>query len=276
MGAWENEAASNLPIGWLPDPLSARDKTMTKLSVNLNKVALLRAARGRDLPNLVEAARLAIDAGCDGLTLHPRVGEPHATLEDVRSLARLEPVADGSVELNIEGDGREALLAVVGEVKATQFTLVPADPGERTTARGWGDEDDPLVVERVVTALKPTTRVSLFIEPLAEAVELAAAAGVDVVEFHTYRYASLYGGREADEELARICRAGEKARALGLRVHAGHDLNLENLVLLVGRLQPDEVSIGHALLSEALLTGLPLLTRRYREVIRRVSGHGGG
>lgn len=237
----------------------------TQLSVNLNKVALLRASRGRDIPNLLEAARIAITAGCHGLTVHPRVGAPHITLQDVRDLAGLEAVASGGIELNVEGEGRDELLALVAELQPAQFTLVPADPGERTTSRGWSRANDATVLARVREALGKKTRLSLFIDPVTDSVELARESGADAIEIHTFAYAEHFGTPRGDELLEAMVPIAKLARSYGLRVHAGHDLNLENLPAVIAKLHPDEVSIGHALLAEALLFGLPVMVGRYRQ-----------
>jgi pyridoxine 5-phosphate synthase len=165
--------------------------------------------------------------------LHPRADARHATLDDVLTLARYEPVASGRIELNIEGDARDELLAVVTQAGATQFTLVPVTPGERTSHRGWSREDGVDTVRRVIARLAPRTRVSLFIEAASEAVELAAEAGVAAVEVYTGPWAEAYGTEAADRLLDEIQATAEVARGHGLRVHAGHDLNLENLGALV-------------------------------------------
>jgi pyridoxine 5-phosphate synthase len=239
---------------------------VTALSVNLNKVCLVRNARGGGAPDLVAAARLAIAAGCQGLTLHPRADARHATLDDVRRLAAMEEVASGRIELNVEGDPRPELMEVIREVRATQFTVVPVSPGELTTNRGWRGGDDVAALRRAVDACKGRARISLFVDAEGDGVELAAAEGADCVELHTFDYAAAFHTPRRDEVLARCERAAERARGLGLRVHAGHDLDLDNLPLLVARLRPDEVSIGHALVSSAILTGLPVIVGRYAAI----------
>lgn len=244
---------------------------MTALSVNLNKVCLVRNARGGGAPDLVEAARLAIAAGCRGLTLHPREDARHATLDDVLRLAAMPEVAGGAIELNVEGDPRPELMRVIREARATQFTVVPVTPGELTTNRGWRGGDDLAALRRAVDAFKGVARISLFVDAhgeVGEGVDLAAAEGADCVELHTFDYAAAFHTPRRDEVLARFERAAARARALGLRVHAGHDLDLDNLPLLVERLRPDEVSIGHALVSSALLTGLPVIVGRYAAITR--------
>lgn len=241
---------------------------MTTLSVNLNKVCLVRNSRGGTVPELVEAARLAIAAGCGGLTLHPRADARHATLDDVRRLAAMEEVASGRIELNVEGDLRPEVMAVVRETRATQYTIVPVTPGELTTTRGWTGRDDGEALRRAIDSFAGATRISLFVDPEGDGIEVATAAGADCVELHTFDYAAAYPTPRREEVLARFERAAARARALGLRVHAGHDLDLENLALLVERLRPDEVSIGHAIVSQAILAGLPQVVSRYAALVQ--------
>ncbi len=239
----------------------------TKLSVNLNKVALVRNARGTTVPDIVAAAQAVIAAGCDGLTLHPRADARHATFDDVRRLAAMDDVARGRIELNIEGDLRADLMQLVQQVRPTQFTIVPVLPGEITTTHGWRDRRDAAQLRDAIAFVGRGIRISMFADPEAAAVELAAEVGADAVELHTYDYAAAYGTAAHAATLERYERTAATARAHNLRVHAGHDLNLENLGLFIERIHPDEVSIGHALVSEALMSGLPGVTRSYAQVI---------
>jgi pyridoxine 5-phosphate synthase len=178
----------------------------------------------------------------------------------------MEEVASGRIELNVEGDPRPEILRVVRETRATQFTVVPVSPGELTTNRGWRGSDDVAALRRVVDEFSGRTRISLFVDAEGEGIELAADEGADCIELHTFDYAAAFGTPRQEEVLARFERAAERARRLGLRVHAGHDLDLENLPLLVARLRPDEVSIGHALVSTAILSGLPDVVARYAAI----------
>lgn len=245
---------------------------MTALSVNLNKVALVRNARGGGVPDVVAAARIAIAQGCAGLTVHPREDARHATLDDVRRLAEMAEVRSGAIELNVEGDLRPELMAVAREVEATQFTAVPVLPGEITTTRGWRSRSDEATLRDAVESFRGISRVSLFVDPDPEGIHLAADVGADAIELHTYEYAQAHGTPRHEEVLAGYGRAAAVARSLGLRVHAGHDLDLSNLGPFLDRIHPDEVSIGHALISRAILTGLEGVTREYVELIGR---HGG-
>ncbi len=240
---------------------------MTKLSINLNKVAIVRNSRGGGVPDIVEAAGIVIAAGCHGLTIHPRSDARHSTIDDIYSLAAMEAVASGRIELNIEGDLRPDLMAVVREVRPTQFTMVPVVPGEITTGRGWHSADDAAQLREAIASFAGKVRVSLFVDPAPAGVRLAAEVGAQAVELHTYEYAAAYATPRREAVLAMYEEAARAARGHGLRVHAGHDLNAENLGELVRRLRPDEVSIGHALISEALLAGLPGAAGRYLAAI---------
>lgn len=246
-----------------------RRRPMTYLSVNLNKVALVRNARGIGVPDITEAARIAIDQGCHGLTIHPREDERHATLDDVYRLAEIDAVRDGAVELNIEGDPRPDLMRAAREVGATQFTVVPVVPGEITTNRGWRSRSDEALLRETIEFFEGRQRISLFVDPDPEGVRLSAEVGAQAIELHTYEYAVAFGTPRQSEVLGRYEEAARVARSLGLRVHAGHDLNLDNLGLFLERIGPEEVSIGHALISRALLDGLDGQTRRYLEIIRQ-------
>lgn len=240
---------------------------MTRLSVNLNKVALVRNSRdGRD-PDTVLAAQVAIDAGAHGLTLHPRADARHATLDDVVAFGRLDAVRSGQVELNVECDPRDAPLRAALAAGAHQVTVVPVMPGERTSSRGWRAYDDAEALAKVVRLCANGPRVSLFVDADQDAVRRAAAAGVQAVEFYTGPYAAAYGAPDMERILDELAEAAALARTLGLRVHAGHDLTTRNLGALVRRVRPDEVSIGHALIGDALFHGLGPAVRLFLDAI---------
>jgi len=235
----------------------------TTLSVNLNKVALLRNSRDIGVPDLLEAARVVIDNGADGLTLHPRADARHATLDDVLAIAGIPEVKSGAIEFNIEGDLRPELLRLAKAVKATQFTVVPVTPGELTSRRGWRAYDDQTALVKTVEIFRGVSRVSVFCDADEASVRLAADAGVDAVEFYTGDYALAFGTTRGDEFLSQLEQAANLARNLGLRVHAGHDLTQENLPPLLKCIRPDELSIGHAIISESLFKGLAQVVREY-------------
>ncbi len=235
----------------------------TNLSVNLNKVALLRNSRRHNSPNLEAFARIAVDAGAPGLTLHPRADERHIKLDDVLDIANLEFIRNGSVELNIEGDGRPELVRLVEYIKPTQFTLVPCRPGELTSERGWKPYDDRSTLDLVIDRLGQHTRISLFVEADQQSVELAKSAGCHAVEFYTGHYAEACRHQSQEPILQTILEAADYARTLGMRVHCGHDLNLENLPEIIRRIGPEEVSIGHALTGDGLKHGFAKAVQLY-------------
>lgn len=242
-------------------------KAATLLSVNLNKVCLLRNSRGAGQPDPLDAARVVIEAGAGGLTLHPRADARHATLDDVIAFSRLPEVADGRIELNVEGDLRDEVIRTAQEVRASQFTAVPVIPGEVTSSRGWRAYDDHGALKACVDQLQPHTRVSVFCDLDQRSVDYAARAGAAAVEFYTGDYARAFGTLDMERLLDQLADCAGHARSLGLRVNAGHDLDTRTLPALIRRIAPDEVSIGHAITSDALRHGLGPTVRRYLEAI---------
>jgi len=242
---------------------------LTKLSVNVNKVALLRNTRHLGIPSVVKAATLSLEAGADGITVHPRPDERHIRSDDVHELALLMkhwPMA----EYNIEGNPFHNLMPFVREVRPQQCTFVPDSEGQFTSDHGWDLAADserlrPLIAE----AHSFGVRVSLFMDPLPEAMALARAVGADRVELYTEPYAAAHGTPQQAEQLARFAAAARAALAAGLGVNAGHDLNRDNLADFL-RAVPGvhEVSIGHALVADALELGLPETVRAYQRLIR--------
>ena len=237
---------------------------MIQLSVNLNKVALLRNSRGGDNPGMLHAARTSIEAGAAGITLHWREDNRHARAEDVRQLARL--CQECRVEFNLEGDPRPELVALALELRVTQLTLVPVKPGELTSNHGWDLPRQASVLEPVLQSAKAAgIRTALFMDADAERVLRAGELAADRVEIYTEPYAAAFGGERGPHELGRVRSSAQAATRAGLGVNAGHDLNLVNLPALA-REVPEilEVSIGHALIADALYLGLAEAVRRYR------------
>ena len=229
---------------------------MTRLSVNVNKVALLRNSRPLDIPNIVHAAELAIDAGAHGITVHPRPDARHIRPDDVHSLHKL--VRARGVEFNIEGNPFQPMLELVRAVRPDQCTLVPDDPGASTSDHGWDLERDGARLQPVIAELKTLgVRVSLFMDAVDQAMAAARATGADRVELYTEPYARAFGNTEQALVLARYVAAAKAAQRAGLGVNAGHDLNRDNLPLFL-RTVPGvlEVSIGHALIADALEFGM--------------------
>lgn len=248
----------------------------TCLSVNVNKVAVIRNSRGGREPDVVRAAEAALHAGADGITVHPRPDARHIRAGDVRALARL---CTGRIELNIEGNpfaapraGYPGLLALCDEVRPRQVTLVPDGDGQITSDHGVDIDRDADRLEPLVAAFKRfACRVSVFVDAGIGDLSAAAAIGVDRVEIYTGPYAHAHAAGDAGAALA-ACRATARAaRDAGLDVNAGHDLSQANLAgFLLGVGGVAEVSIGHALISEALHDGLDTTVKRYREIIASV------
>ena len=245
----------------------------TALSVNVNKVALLRNTRHLGIPSVVRAATLALQAGADGITVHPRPDERHIRAQDVHELAAL--LKDWpQAEYNLEGNPTHNLMAFVREVRPQQCTFVPDTVGQFTSDHGWdlaadGERLRPLIDEAHACGV----RVSLFMDAVPEAMALARAVGADRVELYTEPYAAAHGTPQQAEVLARFAAAARAALAAGLQVNAGHDLNRDNLTDFL-RAVPgvSEVSIGHALIADALELGLAETVRQYQACIRRAAG----
>ena len=235
---------------------------MAKLSVNVNKIATLRNSRGGREPDLMEYVRHILAYGAQGITVHPRADRRHITPEDARAVAREVT----TVETNFEGDVREEFLDLVLECRPTQCTLVPVKPGEITSNHGWDVRHWAFLLAPVVARLRTEeVRVSLFVESGdLESVRAAAAIGAHRVEIYTEPYAQAFLRGDPEPELAKVAASAETAGLCGLQVNAGHDLTHLNLPLLVRRLPGlAEVSIGHHLVSHALLHGMEQAVRDY-------------
>jgi pyridoxine 5-phosphate synthase len=246
---------------------------MVRLSVNVNKVATLRNARGGRLPNVLEAVDVCVAAGAPGITVHPRADQRHITPADVRDIASRLRERHPGVEYNIEGDPRDDLVALVKEVRPDQCTLVPVTPGEITSQAGWRPGPQSERLRGVIEELKAIgVRISLFVGAETEAIHLAASVGADRVELYTEPFARAFerGRTEADRAFARCVEAAQLAHEHRLGVNAGHDLDLENLALFRALPWLDEVSIGHAIISRALFVGLSAVVSEYLAVLSKI------
>jgi pyridoxine 5-phosphate synthase len=239
-----------------------------KLSVNVNKVATLRNSRGGNEPDVLEAVSTCIAAGAPGITVHPRADARHIRASDVHGIAELLK-SSPEVEYNIEGDPRPELLELVLKVRPTQCTLVPVKPGEVTSQAGW-DADTPVdeLAAIVASIKKLDVRVSIFIDPVPEAVKWAAAVGGDRIELYTEPFARAFEAGRGEASFKTYADAAELAHTLGLGINAGHDLDLKNLPLFRRLPHLEEVSIGHALVSHALYVGLERSVRDYLDALR--------
>ena len=242
----------------------------TALSVNVNKVALLRNSRALDVPNVVHAATIALEAGAEGITIHPRPDERHIRAADVRELAALMK-AWPQAEFNIEGNPFHNLMGFVEAVRPHQCTFVPDDAAQSTSDHGWRLAADAERLRPVIAAAHALgVRVSLFMDPEPDAMAAAAGIGADRVELYTESYARAHGTSSLPAVLAAFTATAEAALRVGLGVNAGHDLSRANLTDFL-RAVPGvlEVSIGHALISDALELGLAETVREYRRCIHR-------
>ena len=238
------------------------------LSVNLNKVCLLRNSRGATNPSPRVAGLACLDNGAYGLTLHWRADNRHTRQDDVRVLRAL--CKERGAEFNLEGDAREELIALAEELAVTQFTLVPVKPGEITSDHGWDLPRQHDVVAPIVKRLKGKgVRTAVFVDPNPAMMAAVEATGVDRIEIYTEPYAAAWGTPQLKEELERVRATARAAVALGMKVNAGHDLDLRNTPL-IAREVPEivEASIGHALIADALYLGFPEAIRRYVRVCR--------
>ncbi len=242
----------------------------TRLSVNLNKVALLRNSRTLGIPSVTRAAVIVIEAGALGLTVHPRPDQRHIRPHDVDDLAELVR-AHTHIEYNIEGNPFENLLDYVRKVRPHQCTLVPDDPAQFTSDHGWDLARDASRLRPIIAEMKALgARVSLFMDADADHMARAAEAGADCVELYTEPYAKAFATPAQNAVVAQFAAAATAARKAGLIVNAGHDLNSLNLTpFLAGAGPVAEVSIGHALIADAIEWGLEATVRAYLAAIAR-------
>ena len=252
--------------------LDARGRR-TALSVNVNKIALLRNQRPLPIPSVVGLARIALDAGADGITVHPRPDERHIRSSDASELAALLKGRPGA-EFNIEGNPFHNLMGLVRALRPDQCTFVPDSAGQSTSDHGWdlekdGDRLRPLIDEARALGV----RVSLFMDADPAAMVAARICGADRIELYTEPYASAHGGAAAPAQLARFAAAARAAQAEGLGVNAGHDLNRANLGDFVCAVPGVlEVSIGHALVADALELGMQGAVAAYLAVLGQPVG----
>lgn len=244
---------------------------MTKLSVNVNKVALLRNTRDLNIPSVLRAAETSVAAGAHGITVHPRPDQRHIRPSDVFELAQFLKSKPG-IEFNIEGNPFADFMAIVDRVRPDQCTLVPDSPDQSTSDHGWNLGEDAPRLKGIVSELHGMgCRVSLFMDPDIEEIRLVPETGADRIELYTQPYAEAFANGNADAEWLRYKNAAKAAQDLGLGVNAGHDLNLQNLGKFCQIPNIAEVSIGHALIADALDLGLSNAVRAYLEILKATS-----
>lgn len=241
-------------------------KNKTKLSVNINKIATLRNARGGDMPNVLQAALDIERFGGQGITVHPRPDERHIRYQDVYDL---KPAI--STEFNIEGYPNKSFMDMVLDVQPAQVTLVPDPPGVLTSNAGWDTINHESFLKEVISEFHAKNiRTSIFIETDAKLIDYAAKIGTDRVELYTESYATDYP-KDKEAAISAFVKAGEVARKVGLGLNAGHDLSLENLRYFAENVPGLlEVSIGHALISDALNFGLENTVQMYLNQLRNI------
>jgi len=238
---------------------------MTRLSVNINKIATLRNSRGGNNPNLLDVAKDCERYGADGITVHPRPDERHIRYADVYALKKIV-----TTEFNIEGNPLEAsFIDLVLSVKPEQVTLVPDALGQLTSNHGWDTIQHQALLIKIIRPFQEAgIRVSIFVDPVLEMVEAAASTGADRVELYTESYAANFEKNPVDA-VSNFRKAAFRAHQLGLGVNAGHDLSLENLAYFKANVTPlDEVSIGHALICDALYYGLENTIQLYKRQLK--------
>lgn len=238
---------------------------MTLLSVNVNKIALLRNSRGHDFPNVLKVSQEIVALGAHGITIHPRPDERHIKYSDAYELKK-----HLDVELNIEGYPSESFLDMVCEVKPAQCTLVPDPPEALTSNAGWDCKTNLQYLQKVIAKLKAAgVRTSIFLNPDLEQVPYAQDTGTDRIELYTEGYASAFGTDDLESAFALYKNTAEAATACGLGVNAGHDLNQQNLGFFAkGIPSLLEVSIGHALVVEMLYQGMETTITNYLKILK--------
>jgi pyridoxine 5-phosphate synthase len=244
---------------------------MTKLSVNINKFATLRNSRGGNNPDLVKAATDAEKFGADGITVHPRPDERHIRYQDVYDLKKAL-----STEFNIEGNPTEQkFIELVLAVQPHQVTLVPDALGQLTSNHGWDTvkTTNKAYLNSIIMKFKDAgIRVSVFVDPVIEMIEGAARTGADRIELYTEQYATLFAAGKKEEAIQPYITAAAKAKELGLGINAGHDLDLQNLGYFVQQIPfIDEVSIGHALVCDAIYLGFENTIQLYKRQLKQIS-----
>ncbi len=238
---------------------------MTRLSVNINKIATLRNSRGGDNPNLVQVAKDCERFGAEGITVHPRPDERHIRYQDVYDLSAIV-----TTEFNIEGNPKEEkFVQLVLANKPHQVTLVPDTLGQLTSDHGWDTIKEQAYLKEIIAVFKNAgIRVSIFVDPIEKMVEAAALIGTDRIELYTEMYAKQFAAGNKETAIAPYLKASAVAHSLGLGINAGHDLDRFNLPYLVQQIPTiDEVSIGHALISDAIYLGLENTIQLYKRAL---------
>jgi len=246
-----------------------KKQAMSKLSVNLNAVAMLRNRRDIGWPSVTGIAKLVLEAGANGITVHPRPDQRHIRQSDIGELAKMLREDFPKAEYNIEGYPHERFLQLVEEAKPDQVTFVPDDPGQATSDHGWDIANNQELLEKAIARMKNAGfRVALFIDAEPEIARMAAGVKADRVELYTGPFAASFGSEQGDKHLLELEKTAKAANAVGLGLNAGHDLTLENLPSFI-KMMPNllEVSIGHGITADALVMGFPEAVRRHKALM---------
>jgi pyridoxine 5-phosphate synthase len=236
---------------------------MTHLSVNLNKIALLRNSRGNNFPNVIEFTKKFIKLGVNGITVHPRPDERHIKRQDAIELAELLKDFSG-IELNIEGYPSKEYMELIREIRPDLCTIVPDSVKQLTSDHGWNIRKEKVFIREVIKMIKDAgCRASIFVDPDTDQIKVAPETGTDRIELYTESYASSFGTPQSDRVFKRYKASAETAQGLGIGVNAGHDLNLKNLPKFLEINGILEVSIGHALIIECIENGMKEVINRY-------------
>ena len=242
---------------------------MTRLSVNINKIATLRNSRGADYPNVLQVAKDAERFGAEGITVHPRPDERHIRYQDVYDLRAIV-----TTEFNIEGNPKESkFVELVLKNKPHQVTLVPDTLGQLTSDHGWDTLQEQNYLKDIIAVFKKAgIRVSIFVDPVEKMVEAAASTGTDRIELYTEMYAKEFAAGQKEKAILPYINAAQLAKKLGMGINAGHDLNSQNLPFLIQSIPYiDEVSIGHALICDALYLGLENTIQLYKRALKNTT-----
>ena len=242
---------------------------MTRLSVNINKIATLRNSRGADYPNVLQVAKDAERFGAEGITVHPRPDERHIRYQDVYDLRAIV-----TTEFNIEGNPKESkFVELVLKNKPHQVTLVPDTLGQLTSDHGWDTLQEQNYLKDIIAVFKKAgIRVSIFVDPVEKMVEAAASTGTNRIELYTEMYAKEFAAGQKEKAILPYINAAGLAKKLGMGINAGHDLNSLNLPFLIQSIPYiDEVSIGHALICDALYLGLENTIQLYKRALKNTT-----
>lgn len=244
---------------------------MTKLSVNLNKIALIRNSRGNDFPNVIEFAKKFIELGVNGITVHPRPDERHIKWQDARELAKLlKDYPD--VEFNVEGYPSKEYIHLITDIRPDQCTIVPDSINQLTSDHGWDIKKEKVFIREIIGLIKNAgCRASIFVDPNIDQIKLVPETGADRIELYTESYAASFCTPASDKIFKKFMASAETAQKLGVGVNAGHDLNLINLPKFIEIDGILEVSIGHALTVECIEIGMKEVVQRYLTICRNMN-----